>query len=93
MEIKREETYELMIPIEVGGRRIESVTLRRPIFKEFRAAMAKSKGVEFDAICLLVQSSAQLTDQEMDAMDAGDVFEIMGVYQNFLPRRAASSLK
>lgn len=83
-DLKRSEVYELQFPIEVDGRVIKEVTLKRPIFKEYRAALLKAKNNEFEAGRCLIQASAELTENEMDNMDLGDFMALAQKFQSFL---------
>jgi len=75
-------TVTLSVPVTVGGRTIADVTLRRPKVGDLRR-MDKQKGSDLDKTLWMISTLAELTPQEVDEIDAGDLEAIAEVVAGF----------
>lgn len=75
-------TVPLTAPITVGGRPIDSVTIRRPRVGDLRRMDAAGK-TNLDKTLWLIGALAELTPEEVDQIDAHDLTAIGAVVADF----------
>ena len=79
-------------PIDVGGAKVDQVTMRRPLVGDFRAAQrsAGPGAPAADVEIALFSHLCELAPQEWDKMDLGDYYGVQEAYQGFLSRSSTS---
>ena len=89
---EEKKTIPLTHPFEVGGAKVSSIAMRRPLVGDFRAAQ-RSAGPAAPAAELeiaLFSHLCEIAPAEWDKMDLGDYYGVQEAYQGFLSRRSTS---
>ncbi len=77
------QTIPLSFPIEIGGRTISDVTIRRPKVGDLRR-MEKHKGSDFDRTMRVLADLTELAPEELDELDTSDLQALSKVLEGFM---------
>ena len=86
-------TVTLRYPVEIDGATIESLSIRRPIVRDLRAAQRQAGAGAPDAEVELAMFSnlCEVFPETLDAMDLADYLELQRQYERFLSRSSTSA--
>lgn len=72
-------------PVEAGGRRVETLTMRRPLVRDLRAAQrAAGRGaLGADVEFRLFVNLCEVEPEVIDGMDLADYLRLQKVYEDF----------
>ena len=81
-------TVTLKHPVEIDGATIETLTIRRPLVRDLRAAQRRAGAGAPDAEVevALLSNLCEVTPETLDAMDLADYLELQREYERFLSR-------
>lgn len=85
-------TITLDMPIQVEGREITQVTLRRPKVGDIRR-MDKQGGSDLEKTLWLLSTLGELTPEEVDELDGGDLEKLADVVGDFTGEGTAAKPK
>ena len=88
----------LQYPLDVDGRQISTVAMRRPVVRDMMAAQrtAGANAAAAEVEVAMFVNLCELAPDAIEKMDLGDYMELQRVYEGFVfrgstgPRRAAS---
>ena len=83
-------TVTLLHPIEVNGETVSTVTMRRPIVRDLRAAQRQSGSNAAEVELMMFANICELAPEALDLMDLGDYRELQVTYEGFLSRGSTS---
>ena len=92
MENQEKAKITLRHPFDHDGARIASVTMRRPLVRDLRAAQGSAGPGASDAEVELAMFSnlCEMAPETWDAMDLGDYRQVQRAYEGFLFRGSTS---
>lgn len=76
-------TVELDFPIDVDGKQVAQLKMRRPVVKDMRMSAAKAKTEEEKELAL-VADLAGIPPTSLDAMDWADYQKLQEAFADFL---------
>lgn len=77
-------SYQLITPIEVGGKHTAELTFRDPTFKDLKLFVkAVGQKDEMDAISEAICNLGTLTPAEVDALSMPDTAKVFGIIKGF----------
>ena len=84
-------TITLLHPIEVNAAAVSTVTMRRPLVRDLRAAQRQAgAGGPSEVEVMLFSNLCELAPEALELMDLGDYRELQRTYEGFLSRGSTS---
>ena len=83
-------TVALLHPIEVNSATVSTVTMRRPIVRDLRAAQRQAGSSAAEVELMMFSNLCELAPEAIELMDLGDYRELQRAYEGFLSRGSTS---
>lgn len=82
----RSQTYMLLHPIEVNGKTVNQISLRRAKVKDMLAVERAGQVGDIEKATIIIKRLGNLQDSEVDELDVEDIVGISEIMESLFPK-------